>query len=200
MKRVLLLSWLMLSFVHAEGVDWVNLATLPRPPELEIRYATPFNFTGQQLYPFPAAFLRKEMAEAIAQVQAELAQEGLGLKIWDAYRPLSVQQKMWDLIRDDRYVSDPKKNAGRHTRGTTVDVTLVDKLGRELEMPTDFDDFSEAAFSDAKTTEVAAKNRARLQAVMTKHGFEIYPYEWWHFDFRDWKNYPPMNVSVDQLK
>lgn len=200
MKRLCFLCFFAFAAVQGEEAKWVNLASLPIPPVLEIRYATPYNFTGQQLDPFPKALLHVHAATALAKVQADLAEQGLGLKVWDAYRPISVQQKMWDLIRDDRYVSDPAKNAGRHTRGTTVDVTLVDKLGRELEMPTNFDDFSEAAHSDAKATKAATENRSKLQAAMTKYGLETFPYEWWHFDLKDWKNYPPMNVRLEQIK
>ncbi len=140
------------------------------------------------------------MIEPLAAVQAELAKEGLGLKIYDGYRPLSVQQKMWDLIRDERYVSNPAVNRGRHTRGTTVDVTLVDKMGNELEMPSAFDDFTEAAHRDSKTmTPGQRANMLKLQAVMAKHGFEPYSFEWWHFDFRDWKDYPVLDISFEDL-
>ncbi len=89
-----------------------RLAHLEIPPLEEIRYATKYNFTGTKLYPFPIAFLRKEVAVALEQVQRYLADKGLGLKVWDGYRPMSVQQKMWDLIRDERYVSNPAKNSG----------------------------------------------------------------------------------------
>jgi zinc D-Ala-D-Ala dipeptidase len=133
-------------------------------------------------------------------VQEYLARSGLGLKVWDGYRPLSVQQKMWDLIRDERYVSNPAKNQGRHTRGTAVDVTLVDKRGRELPMPTDFDDFTERAHSDWLGASTAQKdNRALLEAAMTRFGFEIYPYEWWHFDFHGWQSYPPLDRSFAEI-
>jgi D-alanyl-D-alanine dipeptidase len=93
---------------------------LPNPPIEEIRYATKYNFSGELLYPFPAAFLHRDAAASLEKVQEYLARSGLGLKVWDGYRPLSVQQKMWDLIRDERYVSNPAKNQGRHTRGTAV--------------------------------------------------------------------------------
>lgn len=178
----------------------VDLARLPKPPIEEIRYATQYNFTGAQLYPFPAAFLRKDVAAALENVQEYLANQGLGLKVWDAYRPISVQQKMWDLIRDERYVSNPAKNRGRHTRGTAVDVTLVDKRGNELPMPTDFDDFSEKAHSDwAGASSSQKKNRALLQEAMSRFGFEIYLYEWWHFDFHGWQNYPPLDLSFRKI-
>jgi len=180
--------------------ELVPVHSLPNSPLEEIRYATQTNFTGQKLYPFPAAYVRKEVAEALSAVQNDLANLGLGLKIYDGYRPLSVQQKMWDLIQDERYVSNPAKNRGRHTRGTAVDVTLVDKLGKELVMPTDFDDFTEKAHSDSDDTDPEAKrNRKILQEVMTRHGFEIYPYEWWHFDFQGWQKFPALDVSFQEL-
>jgi zinc D-Ala-D-Ala dipeptidase len=178
----------------------VDLAKLPNPPIEEIRYATKYNFTGELLYPFPAAFLHRNAATSLEKVQEHLARSGLGLKVWDGYRPLSVQQKMWDLIRDERYVSNPAKNQGRHTRGTAVDVTLVDKRGRELPMPTDFDDFTEKAHSDWPGASTVQKdNRALLEAAMTRFGFEIYPYEWWHFDFHGWQSYPPLDRSFAEI-
>jgi D-alanyl-D-alanine dipeptidase len=107
---------------------------------------------------------------------------------------------MWDLIRDERYVSNPAVNRGRHTRGTAVDVTLVDKHGNELAMPSPFDDFTTAAHRDSKTmTPEQRANMMRLQDVMTKHGFEPYPFEWWHFDLHDWRKYPVLDISFEAL-
>lgn len=183
--------------------ELVALETMTRPPLLEIRYATAYNFTGTQLYPFPGAWLRPEAVAALEKVQAELKAEGLGLKLFDAYRPLSVQQKMWDLIQDERYVSDPARNRGRHTRGTAVDVTLIDAKGDPLPMPTGYDDFTEKAHSDHDGPEVspeAKANREKLADVMTRHGFEAYPYEWWHFDLTGWKEYPPLDVGFEALR
>lgn len=178
----------------------VDVETI-RPPVLEeIRYATTYNFTGQVLYPAPEAWVQRDVAAALQAVQKELAKEGLGLKIYDCYRPLSVQQKMWDIVRDERYVSNPAVNKGRHTRGTAVDVTLVDKMGNDLDMPSTFDDFTEAAHRDSKAmTAGQRENMLRLQGVMARHGFEPYPFEWWHFDFRDWKKYPVLDISFDAL-
>jgi D-alanyl-D-alanine dipeptidase len=180
----------------------VPLAAMKRPPVLEIRYATPFNFTRTQLYPFPAAWLRPEAVAALEEVQADLAKQGLGLKVFDAYRPLSVQRKMWDLIHDERYVSNPAVNRGRHTRGTAVDVTLVDERGNEIAMPTGFDDFTPRAHAHYDGEGVTAeqkKDRALLARVMTAHGFEVYPFEWWHFDLSGWKKFPPLDVGFDVL-
>ncbi len=172
-----------------------------QPPCLpEVRYATRHNFTGRVLYPLPRIFLHRNAARALTRVQRDLQKRGLGLKVWDAYRPLSVQWKMWNLIRDERYVSNPARNKGRHTRGTAVDVTLVDKLGRELPMPSDFDDFSERAHRDYQGgTAKERRNRQLLEDVMRKHGFVGYPTEWWHFDLEEWKNYPPLDIAIDAL-
>jgi D-alanyl-D-alanine dipeptidase len=171
------------------------------PPLLpEVRYATLHNFTGEQLYPLPRLFLHQDTAQALERVQRDLRKRGLGLKIWDAYRPLHVQQKMWNLIRDERYVSNPAKNQGRHTRGTAVDVTLIDRLGRELPMPSDFDDFSDRAHRDYRGGNQAQRHhRKLLEDVMTKHGFIGYPTEWWHFDLKDWEKYPPLDIPIEKL-
>lgn len=181
--------------------DLANLESLNAGFVFEIRYATPDNFTGEVLYPLPRAWMRRQPAEALVQVQKDLQKKGLGLKIFDAYRPLRVQHKMWNLIRDERYVSDPNKNAGRHTRGTAVDVTLVDASGKNLPMPSDYDDFSEKAHSDfARVTSEQAANRALLKEAMEKHGFTVLPTEWWHFDYAGWKNCPPMDIPLEQLE
>ncbi len=180
--------------------ELVDLAQLDAGFRFDLRYATPDNFTKTTLYPVAKAYLHRSAAAALVKVQQELAAQGLGLKIFDAYRPLSVQQRMWDLIRDERYVSNPAINAGRHTRGTAIDLTLVDKDGKELPMPTPFDDFTERAHRDAKgIPDKAVRNSQLLETTMLKHGFLPYPFEWWHFDFRDWKTRPPLDIPLDQL-
>ena len=178
----------------------VELETVQPPCLPEVRYATRHNFTGEILYPLPRLFLHRDAARALSRVQRDLQKRGLGLKVWDAYRPLAVQQKMWNLIRDERYVSDPAKNQGRHTRGTAVDVTLVDKSGRELPMPSDFDDFSERAHRDYRGGSAEQRrNRQLLADVMQRHGFIGFPTEWWHFDLKGWESYPPLDVPIESL-
>lgn len=180
--------------------EFVDVATMKLPPIEEIRYATPYNFTGKQLYPFPAAYVRSELIPHLEAVQRELASKGLGLMIYDGYRPLPIQQKMWNLIRDVRFVSNPAVNRGRHTRGTAVDVTLVDRHGRPLPMPSDFDEFSpRAAVSYSGGTAEERRYRDLLQRVMTRHGFLSYPDEWWHFDFKGWEKYPPMSIGFQEI-
>jgi D-alanyl-D-alanine dipeptidase len=177
--------------LHCSGNELVPLLALEPRPLFELRYASPYNFLGVTLYPELTPALRCPVALALQLVQRDLAADGLGLKVWDAYRPLTVQQRMWEAIRDPRYVSDPAVNAGRHTRGTAVDVTLVDRRGTELPMPTDFDDFSEAAHSEAPgLSSDRAANARRLRRAMERRGFLIFPTEWWHFDWKDWQTLP----------
>ncbi len=163
---------------------------------IDIRYATPDNFTKQALYPANRCMLRESVAGHLARVQEELTAAGLGLKVWDCYRPLSIQKKLWDLVRDPRYVADPKKGS-RHNRGAAVDVTLVDASGRELEMPSAYDDFSPRAHRDgALATPAARENSRRLEQAMVRHGFVGLESEWWHFDAVDWRRFPLSDVPV----
>lgn len=179
------------SGLQCRGVELVSLLAIQPRPLLELRYASPYNFLERTLYAQPNPRLRCPVALALQLVQQDLAEDGLGLKVWDAYRPLTVQQTMWDAIRDPRYVSDPAVNAGRHTRGTAVDVTLVDRRGQPLTMPTDFDDFNETAHVNAKgVSREAASNARKLRLAMERRGFVAFPTEWWHFDWHHWTEFP----------
>lgn len=147
------------------------------------------------MYNFHHCLLLKEAALRLRDVQDQLETMGLGLKIWDGFRPVAAQWKFWELIPDERYVSDPRKG-GRHTRGTAIDLTLVTKDGQELVMPSDFDDFSEKAHRNyMEATQEAIKNRELLQRVMEQNGFTGLPTEWWHFDLIGWENYNPINIT-----
>jgi len=163
--------------------------------QVDLKYATTDNFTGQTVYNFQCCLLHKQAALQLRNVQAELETLGLSLKVWDGFRPVAAQWKFWELVPDERYVSDPRKG-GRHTRGTAVDLTLITKDGQELLMPSDFDDFSEKAHRNYReASEEAIKNREFLQEIMEKHGFVGLPTEWWHFDLIGWENYPPINIT-----
>jgi D-alanyl-D-alanine dipeptidase len=178
----------------------VNVGMIYPPLLHEIRYATLCNFTGEVLYPFPAAFVHRDLVAALQRVQEDLRAEGLCLKIFDGYRPLSVQRRMWTLLADARYVSDPRKSRGKHTRGTAVDVTLVDRRGNELRMPTAYDDFSDKAHRlSAKWTAEERKNSLKLEEIMKKHNFIPFPFEWWHFDYSGWENYPVLDIGFEDL-
>ncbi|MHB1050813.1 MAG: M15 family metallopeptidase [Bacteroidota bacterium] len=176
--------------------DIVDVRSLDSSIVLDIRYATDNNFTKQVLYPVAKAKLRREAAESLASVQRELKQQGLGLKIYDGYRPLSIQWKLWEVVPDPNYVADPRKGS-RHNRGAAVDLTIIDSLGNELEMPTQYDDFTEKAWHTFEDLPDAAKtNRALLKDVMTRHGFQPIQSEWWHYDFHGWEIFGIMDEPL----
>lgn len=163
--------------------------------QVDLKYATADNFTGQIVYNFHNCLLHKKAALRLRDVQAELETVGLGLKVWDGFRPMAAQWKFWELVPDERYVSDPRKG-GRHTRGTAVDLTLITKDGQELLMPSEFDDFSEKAHQAyTGASDEAIKNRELLREVMERHGFTGLPTEWWHFDLIGWQNYLPIDIT-----
>ncbi len=183
--------------VSEDELTLVNVAKLIPGVVLDIRYATENNFTKHALYSRARCYLRAPVARKLAEVQGVLTRQGLGLKIFDCYRPLSVQKKLWNLVPDERYVADPEKGS-RHNRGAAVDVSLVDATTKELEMPTDYDDFTERAHRGYVGLPAAAiKNRALLETIMQQHGFEGLPTEWWHFDFKGWERFPVSDQPID---
>ena len=177
-----------------------NLEELIPNIKLDIVYATPNNFTGEVIYLSPNAFLRKHVALSLKEVQKELNKKGLGLKIFDAYRPYSATVKFYNVYPDKTFVASPKTGSV-HNRGCAVDLTIIDlKTGKNLEMPTPFDDFTDKASHTYMDLSVEAlKNRKLLKEIMYKHGFESYSAEWWHYSFKDWKKYDIMDVSFEEL-
>jgi D-alanyl-D-alanine dipeptidase len=161
--------------------ELVDVAQAVPGIELDLRYATADNFLKEAVYPCGRCLLRRAAAEALAKAQAALAAKGLGLRVWDCYRPPAVQRKMWALVPDARFVANPARGS-IHNRGAAVDLTLVDAKGNALAMPTAFDDFTPAAAAEAPATPEAAKNRATLRAAMEAAGFVGIRSEWWHFD------------------
>ena len=156
----------------------------------DLAYATGENFTGQKIYDFYNAYLRYGTVKKLASVCAELEQQGLGILIWDGFRPVSAQAALWDICPDPNYVSHPVTGNRAHCRGNAVDLTLIDlETGEKLEMPTGFDDFSALADRDySDCTDAAAENARLLEDGMKKHGFKPYSAEWWHYT--DTVNYP----------
>lgn len=184
---------------QVDDAQLVDVQTISPNIKLDIRYATKKNFTHQTLYSQARCVLRGAVARKLAQVQADLESQGLGLKVYDCYRPLSVQKQMWEIMPDDRYVANPAVGS-RHNRGSAVDVTLVDRTGKELEMPTEFDDFTDRAHGDyAGASPVAKQHRQLLKRVMEKHGFIALPTEWWHFDAAGWQQFPLLDVPMDRI-
>lgn len=167
----------------------INVKDLNSAIVVDMRYASPDNFTGEKLYPVAECLLCEPVAQRLARAQNNLEKQGLGLKVWDCYRPLSVQKKLWALVPDPRYVADPRSGS-RHNRGASVDLTLVDAQGRELPMPTPFDEFTERAHRNYRDAPPEAiKNRAILQEAMENEGFAGLLTEWWHFDDPRWSTY-----------
>ncbi|HKE01257.1 MAG TPA: M15 family metallopeptidase [Planctomycetota bacterium] len=184
---------------NREGAQLVEVATVDTTIVIDLRYATPNNVFGRPLYPVAKCALRHDVAVRLSRVQKRLRADGLGLKIWDAYRPLSVQKEMWAMKPDARYVADPKRGS-RHNRGAAVDVTLVDRKGYELVMPTAFDDFSEKASRTwMKASPDAISNRQILADAMVAEGFVGLPTEWWHFDSPDSLDYPVVDVPLESI-
>ncbi len=167
--------------------------------ELDLRYATKNNFTGKVHYPIAECFLEEEVAHALARVQNAARALGFSLKIYDGYRPLSVQRAFWEFLPDERFIAHPDKG-GKHPRATAVDLTLIDAKGNELLMPTPFDDFSEKAAKDYQDLpEDVIENRALLHKIMERENFIGLDSEWWHFDYHTFKDFPPQDVTFEDL-
>lgn len=172
-----------------EDADFVKITDYIPTASQELFYATDKNFTGQRIYDFADAYLRYGTVKKLMAVSEDLAELDLYLRIWDGFRPVSAQFKLWEICPDPTYVANPTTGYSSHSRGNTVDLTLVDGDGVELEMPTGFDDFSAKAdrnYSDC--SEAAAGNAELLQILMEKHGFTGYFGEWWHYS--DSESYP----------
>lgn len=159
----------------------------------ELKYSTDHNFTGQVIYDFQDVYLRYGTVKKLRDAQAAFAELGLRLKIWDGFRPVSAQFALWEACPDDNFVANPNLGYSNHTRGNAVDVTLVDETGQELEMPTEFDNFSAKADRDySDCTDTQRENAMLLQEVMEKNGFSGYFGEWWHFNDTD--RYEPEKI------
>lgn len=177
----------------------VDIATVNSRILLDIRYATSDNLVGKAVYSMAKAFLQEEVAAALSLVQSDLEKEGVGLKIWDAYRPLEVQRLLWACMPDERYVANPDRGS-YHNRGVAVDVTLVDAAGIELKMPTGFDDFTQQAhWSYTHLDEDVLIHRELLGSAMKHRGFIPLETEWWHYTYANGEHYPLLNVPFEHL-
>ncbi|MEG4229739.1 M15 family metallopeptidase [Microcoleus sp. N9_B2] len=166
---------------------------------LDIRYATANNFLKRKLYSQAKCALRSSVAQKLALVQTDLEKIGLGLKVYDCYRPFSVTKQMWEFLPDPNYVANPARGS-RHNRGAAVDLTLVDRTGKELEMPTPYDDFTKKAHADYQGGSAQSrKNRQVLKDAMKKQGFIGITTEWWHFDSEDWQKFAILDVSLGAI-
>lgn len=150
---------------------------------VDLKYATKENFTGQIIYDFTEPYARYGTVVKLAEAQKRFAAKGYRILIWDAYRPVSAQFRLWEICPDGNYVSNPNIGYSNHTRGCALDITLADAAGNLLEMPTGFDDFTALADRDyGDVNETAAANARMLETVMQACGFQGYSREWWHFN------------------
>ena len=191
---------------HEQGTfrksDLVELTKLDPTIKLDIRYATTNNFLGTPLYTQARAFLQRPAALALVRAHRELKAHGYGLIIHDGYRPWYVTKIFWDATPDDKkiFVADPAEGS-KHNRGCAVDLSLYDlKTGKEVAMPSGYDEMTKRAYADyaGGTTDERAR-RALLRQAMEEQGFKVIPDEWWHFDYKDWKEYPILNVRFEDL-
>ncbi len=182
------------------GESVVEVTTICPSIVYELRYATTRNFTGRQIYPRNArCLLRKSVAQRLVRVQAELQQQGYGLKIWDAYRPNWAHDLLWQSAPNPEFIAAPSWGGSYHTWGSAVDVTLVDLHGRELKMPTDFDDFTDAAKSEYRggDPQVAARVLT-LRIAMANAGFKGVRDEWWHYAAEDSNQFAPLKMPLEK--
>lgn len=182
--------------------DLVDLSTLDPTIELDVRYATTNNFMGEVFYSEPRAFLQRPAAEALARAHRALREHGYGLLIHDAYRPWYVTKMFWDATPEEmkHFVADPSQGS-RHNRGAAVDLTLYDlATGEPVEMVGGYDEFSPRSYPDYPGgTSLQRWHRELLRSAMEAQGFDVYDYEWWHFDYGDWRSYPIQNLTFDEI-
>jgi len=181
----------------------VELITLDPSIKLDIRYATDNNFVGKKVYPEARAFLQKPAAKALVKVHQKLKKQGLGLVIFDGYRPWSITKLFWEVTSEDKrkFVANPAKGS-KHNRGCAVDLSVFDlKTGQLIDMPSGYDEFTERASPDyAGGTEKERANRDMLRRLMEDAGFTVNPNEWWHFDFKNWEKYAIYDISFTEAE
>lgn len=182
--------------------DLVEIIRLDPTIRLDIRYATSNNFLGRPVYSEARAFLQRPAAEALVRAHRRLKTEGYGIVVFDAYRPWSVTKVFWDATPADKkqFVADPSKGS-RHNRGCAVDVSLYDlRTSRTVQMPSEYDEMTERARPDYRGGPRRARRlRDLLRRAMEAEGFTVYEHEWWHFDYRDWRRYPVLDLPFSAL-
>jgi len=182
--------------------DLVELIKVDSTIKLDIRYATSRNFMKRKMYTQARAFLQRPTAEAVVRVNRKLREKGLGLLVFDGYRPWAVTKQFWDETPPEKraFVADPRKGS-KHNRGCAVDLSLYYlRNGREIKMPSPYDDFTEKA-SPRYTggTSLQRKMRDLLREAMEAEGFAVDPGEWWHFDHRDWRKYRVLDIPFEEI-
>ena len=183
------------SKIISKDTSFVNILTLSSDFILDLKYATEDNFLKQKVYDCPDCYLRKNTALALMKANQELITKGFRIKLFDCYRPLDVQKKMWQILPGTNYVANPKKGS-KHNRGAAVDLTLVDSNGNELDMGTKFDFFGpEAHHTYTKHSPEVLQNRKLLKETLAKYNFKSIYNEWWHYEYR-----PEIRSNVSNFK
>jgi D-alanyl-D-alanine dipeptidase len=182
--------------------EFVELKRLDKSIKLDVRYATANNFAGRAVYKEARAFLQRPAAEALLRVSRALKEKGYGLVVFDAYRPWFVTKLFWEITPEEKkqFVANPSKGS-RHNRGCAVDLTLYDlKTGREVSMTGEYDEMSERSHINyTGGTQEQRRLRNLLRAAMEAEGFAVYEPEWWHYDYKDWKQYPILNLDFSEI-
>lgn len=196
MKLIITFLSALLSFVvWGQQSDFVHLKDLSPDFVYELKYATPDNFLKQAVYDCGECYLRKSTAEALVKANEAFKQLGYRIKLFDCYRPLSVQKKMWKILPGTHYVANPAKGS-KHNRGAAVDLTLVDAQGKELNMGTPFDFFGkEAHHTYTQHSKEVLENRKLLKETLDKYNFKSIYSEWWHYEYR-----PEMQSKVENFE
>ena len=183
--------------------DLVEIVEFDPTIRLEIRYATKNNFLGRSVYKEARAFLQRPAAEALVRANQALRAKGFGLMVFDGYRPWHVTRVFWRNTPKDKkmFVADPAKGS-RHNRGCAVDLTLFDlKTGQAVTMPSEFDEMTERSYAYyAGSTPEATRMRDLLAVSMTAEGFRVFDTEWWHFDYKDWKEYAILDLEFGEIQ
>lgn len=183
--------------------ELVELKKLDPTIRLDIRYATSNNFLGRPVYEQARAFMQRPAAEALARVNRALRKKGYGLVVFDGYRPWSVTKAFWDATPEDKkeFVADPAKGS-RHNRGCAVDLSIFDlKTGKIVTMPSGYDEMTERSHINYQGgTDESRRLRDLLREAMEAEGFMVFEPEWWHYDYKDWKQYPILNISFSKIK
>ena len=182
--------------------DLVELIKLDKTIKLDIKYATADNFVGRAVYPEARAFLQRPAAEGVVRVHKLLKKEGLGIVVYDGYRPWSITKLFWEVVPEDKrkFVADPAKGS-KHNRGCAIDLSIYNlKTGRAVPMPSAYDEFTERASPDYKGgSDEERANREKLRQLMEAAGFTVNPNEWWHFDLVGWEQYAIYDIAFSEV-
>jgi D-alanyl-D-alanine dipeptidase len=184
------------------SADLVELVKLDPTIKLDIRYAGTNNFLGKPVYKEARAFLQRPAAEALLQAHHDLRQHGYGLMIHDGYRPWAITKLFWDMTSgfQREFVADPKTGS-KHNRGCAVDLTMYDlATGVAVDMPGGYDEMTPRSYPDYPGGPPEARaRRDLLRKVMESHDFTVEPNEWWHFNYKDWKEYPLLDIAFSSI-